>query len=82
MRTTTGDPIEVSYATDPPAIVAFGKSETERAEEIKRRAVELLEPFLRLKDEAAREGFLIECQFIVDALGRPQIVDLHLIKRF
>ena len=64
-------------------VVSIGKSEAERAEEIKRRAKELLEPFLRYKDEAAREGFIINWQVIgPDAFGRNQVVDLHLVKRF
>ena len=37
----------------------------ERAAEFKKRALELMEPFLRLKDEAAKEGFLIQWANIV-----------------
>lgn len=60
-----------------------GKTETDRAAEYKKRANELIEPFLRLKDEAAREGFLINWGGIApDAFSRHQIIDLHLIKRF
>ena len=43
-----------------PEIVSIeGKTDIDRAAEYKKRTVDLIEPFLRLKDEAAREGFLI-----------------------
>ena len=67
----------------PEVVVAMGKNESDKAAEYKQRAIELLEPFLRLKDEAAREGFIIGWQAIApDAFGRNQIIDLHLVKRF
>lgn len=67
-----------------PEIVSIeGKTDSDRAAEYKKRTVDLIEPFLRLKDEAAREGFLINWGGIApDAFGRHQLIDLHLVKRF
>ena len=60
-----------------------GKTDQARAAELKRRTLEVMEPFLRLKDEAAKDGFLIVWQGIApNSYGRHEIVDLHLVKRF
>ena len=60
-----------------------GKTDQMRADELKRRTLDIMEPFLRLKDEAAKDGFLIVWQGIApNPYGRHEIVDLHLVKRF
>ena len=40
------------------------KTDQDRADELKRRTLLIMEPFLRLKDEAAKDGFMIVWQGI------------------
>ena len=64
-------------------VISIGKSEADKAAELKKRAAELLEPFCRLRDEAMREGLLIGFGGVaVGPSGRNEVVDLHVMKRF
>ena len=45
----------------PDGVFEVISGDKERAAEFKKRTLEIMEPFLRLKDEAAKDGFLIVC---------------------
>lgn len=60
-----------------------GKSDADRAAEIKQRAHVAMAPVLALIDEAAAAGFLLRWQGITpNAFGKHELVDLHLLKKF
>ena len=60
-----------------------GKTDQMRAVELKAQAMEAIVPFLRLMDEAARDGFLLRWQVIApNAYGRHEMVDVNMLKRF
>jgi outer membrane protein assembly factor BamA len=66
-----------------PEIATIGKSEADKAREFKERAAEIMKGFCALKDEAAREGFLIAWVSIQpNAFGKNEVIDLHVLKRF
>ena len=60
-----------------------GKTDADRAAEIKQRAQAAWAPILALMDEAAATGFLLRWQGITpNAFGKHELVDLHLLKKF
>jgi outer membrane protein assembly factor BamA len=66
-----------------PTVATIGKSEADKAREFKERAAEIMKGFCALKDEAAREGFLINWVTIQpNAFGKNEVIDLHVLKRF
>jgi hypothetical protein len=74
--------IEAGNLAQGAEVVSVGKSEAEKAADYKKRALEMLEPFLRLRDEAMRDGLTINFSVGLDNYGRNQALDLHVAKRF
>ena len=65
-------------------VVATGKSEADRAAELKGRAQKLLIELCAIMDEGFRDGLLIRWNGISLSpfIGRHEIIDLHIEKRF
>ena len=65
-------------------IVATGKSEADRAADLKGRAQKLFIELCAVMDEATREGLLIRFAGVSASpyTGKNEVVDLHVIKRF
>ena len=67
----------------PIEVVAIGKSETDRAAELKARAQKLLIELSTIMDEAMRDGLSIRFASIqLNAWGKHEVVDLHIVKSF
>lgn len=67
---------------DAPLKLVTTKSDKEKAEEYKRRAVEAAQPFMAVLTEAAKEDFKFNIQFGEDFTGKVVIAGLMLVKQF
>ena len=65
-------------------IISTGKSEVDRAAELKGRAQKLLIELCSVMDEGFRDGLLIRWNGISLSpfIGKHEIIDLHIEKRF
>ena len=66
-----------------PVRIVAGKSDADRAADLKQRGQIAFAAVLALMDEAASAGFLLRWGGIApNAFGRHELVDLHLLKKF
>jgi hypothetical protein len=63
-------------------LVTTGKTEAERAAELKQKFQEALRPAMEVMDEANREGLCVHFHIDLDPFGRHTIQVLELIKKF
>ena len=79
-----GDPLlAADLAYHEMKVASIGKSEAEKAAELKSRANKLIVELCTLMDEGMRDGLAIRWQNIaMNAWGKHEVIDLHIQKRF